>query len=163
MVTTKKTTKKVVKKTTRKATRKPKKTLRSDTIETHNAIASEIIKLWTRNVRAIWKAIGRAKSTVSRQISHMEQRGTLDKTKDIIEIAEDAKEIVKEAQTIMLERLKERKVSNSDVNSFARDSMTRYSFLAWTITDEKWGMKDQNFETKTLKELDEMRKVLLWG
>jgi len=94
------------------------------------------------STRAIEAKLGIPQSTVSSDLVKLGQDKSVLKDQDVVVIAEDAKKIVMLAQGQQIRRLAKEpdKISNSDLGSWARDGVARYSVLMGNITDEKGGL-----------------------
>ncbi len=77
-------------------------------------------------------------------------------------ISTDA-EIVELAQAELKKRIQETpdKVSTKDIISSADTSAKRYSLFKWSVTDDKWWLKEQAVNINLLSN-DELLKIALW-
>lgn len=129
-------------------------------------VAEEIAINPNQTVRQLAKKTWLGIATISRNNKTLEQTGTKDET--IAYIVGKSKDRMKKVQAYF-DRYLEESIAKDTLDNdntkiiatIAKDDLARITVLGGSITDDDGGLKEINFDGKTLLELEKMRRDLL--
>lgn len=136
---------------------------RSDKKKNISKVLKTVIKEPLSNYREIAKKTWLSLGSVSAQMKDIEQNWT--KIPEIQEICENDFNILKLVQKETSRRLQSPEFESfTDIIRAWAESAKRYTIFKWSITDEKWGLKEVNYEQlmkMTPEQLKDYRKQFI--